>query len=87
MFARLWEQLGLAEVIKGIQAKRKVEFNLEQALFHTVLHRLTERGSDLKASRWIERVYDPGRTNLKYHHLIRARGYVCTGMQANTKTR
>jgi transposase len=75
VFRRLWEQLDLAEVIKGIQAKRKVEFNLEQALFYTVLHRLTERGSDLKASKWIERVYDPGRTNLKYHHLIRAMGY------------
>lgn len=75
VFRRLWEQVGLAEVIEGIQKKRNMEFNLEDALFYTVLHRLTEKGSDLKASKWIERVYDPGRRELKYHHLIRAMRY------------
>lgn len=75
VFRRLWEQLGLAEVIERIQKKRKIGFNLEEALFYTVLHRLTEKGSDLKASKWIERVYDPGREELKYHQLIRAMGY------------
>jgi len=53
-----------------------VEFNLEQALFYTVLHRLTERGSDLRASKWVKRVYDPWQATLKYHHFLRAMGYM-----------
>lgn len=76
VFRRLWERLGLPEIIERIQKRKKVEFNLEQALFYTVLHRLTERGSDLRASRWIERVYDPSQADLQYHHLIRAMGHM-----------
>lgn len=75
VFRRLWEKMGLAKIIKRIQRRKKVEFSLDQALFYTVLHRLSEPGSDLQASRWLERVYDPARSNLRYHHLIRAMGY------------
>lgn len=76
VFRRLWESLGLVEIIKRIQRRKKIEFSLEQALFYTVLHRLTERGSDLQASKWIKRVYDPSGTDLEYHHFIRAMGYM-----------
>ena len=48
---------------------------MEEALFYTVLHRLTERGSDLQASKWRTRVYDPLCSELRYHHFIRAMGY------------
>ncbi len=75
MFRRLWEKMGLARIIKRIKKRKKIEFSLEQALFYTVLHRLSEPGYDLQASRWIERVYDPSRSKLRYHHLIRAMGY------------
>lgn len=75
VFRRLWEVLGLAKILRGIQKGKKVEFDLEKAVFYTVLHRLTEPGSDLQASQWIERVYDPGRAEVRYHHLIRAMGY------------
>jgi len=49
-----------------------VEFSLEKALFYTVLHRLTEKGSDLQASLWQKRVYDRQQSKLDYHHFIRA---------------
>ncbi|MDH7513760.1 MAG: IS1634 family transposase [Clostridiales bacterium] len=75
VFRRLWEEMGLAEIIARIQKRKKVEFALERALFYTVLHRLSEPGSDLQGSRWIERVYDPWRPGLQYHHFIRAMGY------------
>jgi hypothetical protein len=75
VFRRLWEEMGLASIITGIQMRKKVEFALESALFLTVLHRLSEPGSDLQGSRWIERVYDPSRPELHYHHFIRAMGY------------
>ncbi len=67
VFRRLWERLGLSVVIERLQRKLKVQFNLEEALFYTVLHRLTEQGSDLKASKWHERVYDPGRRWISFH--------------------
>lgn len=76
VFRRLWESLGLVEIIERIQRRKKIEFSLEQALFYTVLHRLTERGSDLGASKWIKRVYDSRRPDLEYHHFIRAMGYI-----------
>lgn len=76
VFRRLWESLGMVKIIERIQKTKKVEFSLEQALFYTVLHRLTERGSDLRASKWIKQVYDPSRADLKYHHFIRAMGYM-----------
>ena len=75
IFRRLWEKLGLREIITRLQKRKKVEFNLEEALFYTVLHRLTERGSDLQASKWRTRVYDPLCSELRYHHFIRAMGY------------
>lgn len=75
VFRRLWEEMGLAEIIARIQRGKKVEFDLESALFYTVLHRLSEPGSDLQASKWIEGVYDPLRLELQYHHFIRAMGY------------
>lgn len=75
IFRRLWEKLGLKKIITRLEKRKKVEFNLEESLFYTVLHRLTERGSDLQASKWRTRVYDPSRSELRYHHLIRAMGY------------
>lgn len=75
VFRSLWEKLGLRSIISRIEERMKVEFNLEQALFYTVLHRLTERGSDFRASQWQKRVYDPGGVELSYHHFIRAMGY------------
>lgn len=75
VFRGLWEKMGLAKIIRRIEKRKKMGFSLEQALFYTVLHRLSEPGSDLQASRWMERVYDPSRPKLSYHHLIRAMGY------------
>ncbi|MBU2438752.1 MAG: IS1634 family transposase [Acidobacteria bacterium] len=72
VFRRLWEEKGLAEIISELQGQTKVEYDLEQVLFSAVLHRLCEPGSDLQASRWIDRVYDPDRPEIRYHHFIRA---------------
>lgn len=75
VFSQLWEALGLGKIIRRLQRRRKVEFSLEKAFFYTVLHRLCEPGSDLQASKWLERIYDPGCSGIRYHYLIRAMGY------------
>ena len=46
IFARLWEELGLAAIIRGLLAQRKFAFDVERAIFLTVLHRLMLSGSD-----------------------------------------
>ena len=46
IFERLWKELGLPTIIHGLLADRKFEFDVERAVFLTVLHRLFISGSD-----------------------------------------
>jgi len=52
VFIRLWEQTGIKKIIKKLLADRKYEFDVERAIFLTVLHRLMVSGSDRAAERW-----------------------------------
>jgi len=40
-----------------LKRKSKCKFDVERAIFYTVLHRLTEPGSDLKTSKWLDNIY------------------------------
>ena len=42
LFGRLWERLGIAEVLGELLASRGFEFAVERAVFASVLHRLFE---------------------------------------------
>jgi hypothetical protein len=44
VFGRLWDELGIAEVIRSVAADRKFGFEVERAVFLTVLHRLMDSG-------------------------------------------
>ena len=55
VFQRLWDQLGLPQVLEGLLQGRKFEFSLERAIFMTVLHRLMVSGSDRAAEQWCRR--------------------------------
>jgi len=52
MFERLWQRLGLGEILNGLLAGRQFGFGVERAIFVTVLHRLCVSGSDRQAERW-----------------------------------
>ncbi len=52
VFERLWRQLGIPDVIHQLLAGRKYEFDVERAIFLTVLHRLMVSGSDRAAEHW-----------------------------------
>lgn len=52
IFERLWQQLGIKTVIKQLLTHRKYTFDVERALFLTVLHRLFMSGSDRACDRW-----------------------------------
>ena len=46
IFERLWRQSGIADCIKSLVADRKFEFDVERAVFMTVVNRLLVSGSD-----------------------------------------
>ena len=51
IFGRLWEQTGCQRVIKKLLAYRRFGFDVERAIFLTVLHRLFVSGSDRAAEK------------------------------------
>ena len=52
VFGRLWRETGCAEVIRALLVGRRFGFDVERAIYLTVLHRLMVLGSDRHASRW-----------------------------------
>jgi hypothetical protein len=72
IFERLWEELGIKEVIKNLLSHRKFEFDVERAIFLTVLHRLFVSGSDRSCDKWNRDYSINGVEELSLHHLYRA---------------
>ena len=52
IFERLWNQTGCRHVVEQLLAGRRFEFDVERAIFLTVLHRLFASGSDRAADKW-----------------------------------
>ena len=52
VFGRLWEELGIQAELQGLLEKRRYEFDVERAIYLTVLHRLFVSGSDRAAEKW-----------------------------------
>ena len=76
VFARLWEESGIAEVLRSVLKTRQYEFDVERAIYLTVLHRLFASGSDRAAERWREDYLIPGTQGLELHHLYRAMAFL-----------
>src|SRR5262245_20016168 len=52
IFERLWRETGCQRAIEGLLDGRRFGFDLERAIFLTVLHRLFAPGSDRAADKW-----------------------------------
>ena len=76
VFERLWQELGIGEVIKSVLSDRHFGFDVERALFLTVLHRLFDPGSDRAAERWREDYRIEGAEAIELHQLYRAMGWL-----------
>src|SRR6478736_2298146 len=76
VFARLWKESGIAEVLGSVLKARQYESDLERAIYLTVLHRLFASGSDRAAERWREDYLIPGTEGLELHHLYRAMAFL-----------
>ena len=79
VFARLWEQLGLPQILAERLADRRFEFEVERAIFLTVLHRLMAPASgtsDRAAEKWREDIIIPDVEALDLQHLYRAMAWL-----------
>ncbi len=76
IFERLWKQLGIQKVIRDLLCERKFEFDVERAIFLTVLHRLFISGSDRSCDKWRRDYVIEGVEELSLHHLYRAMAFV-----------
>jgi hypothetical protein len=83
LFGRLWERLGVAEVLAELLQGRGFEFapglrrgRLERAVFASVLHRLFVSGSDRSCEKWMADYRIAGIAGLQLHHFYRAMAWL-----------
>jgi transposase len=76
IFERLWEELGIKKVLQELLSDRKFDFDVERAIFLTVLHRLFVSGSDRSCDKWRRDYVVEGVEKLSLHHLYRAMSFL-----------
>lgn len=77
VFGRLWKDLGIGECIRGLLGGRRHQFDIEAAIFLTVLHRLMDPGSDRAAEKWREdHALPEAAMRLDLQHLYRAMAWL-----------
>jgi len=76
IFGRLWKELGIGEILREHVECRRYRFDVERAIYHTVLHRLFESGSDRSSLVWSRAFNITGTEGLDLHHLYRAMGFL-----------
>lgn len=76
IFERLWRELGLPAIFRDLLAGRKFEFDIERAVFLTVLHRLFVSGSDRSCNMWRRDYAIGGVDSIALHHCYRAMAFL-----------
>src|SRR6202163_2663338 len=76
VFERLWRETGCRRVVEHLLGGRRFEFDVERAVFLTVLHRLFAPGSDRAADKWKTDYQIDGCEPLQLHHLYRAMAWL-----------
>jgi len=76
IFERLWQELGIKKVLKHLLSDRRFSFDVERAIFLTVLHRLFISGSDRFCHKWHQDFIIKGVKSLSLHHLYRAMAFL-----------
>ena len=76
IFERLWRETGCQKVVRKLLAARVYRFDVERAVFMTVLHRLMVSGSDRSALQWRRDQAIDGTEALELQHLYRAMGWL-----------
>ena len=76
IFERLWRETGCQAVVRKLLATRHHHFDVERAVFMSVLHRLMVSGSDRNALQWRRDQAIDGTEALELQHLYRAMGWL-----------
>ena len=76
IFERLWRETGCRDTIRSLLAGRRHRFDVERAVFLTVLHRLMVSGSDRSAMCWRRDQAIDGTDGLDLQHMYRAMGWL-----------
>lgn len=76
VFGRLWAETGCRDVLKSLVTGRRFSFDVERAVYLTVLHRLMISGSDRHANDWCSRVRVPGAEGLDLDHVYKAMAWL-----------
>ena len=76
VFGRLWAETGCRDVLKSLVAGRRFSFDVERAVYLTVLHRPMISGSDRHADDWCSRVRVPGAEGLELDHAYKAMAWL-----------
>jgi Transposase DDE domain len=76
LFGRLWERLGIAEVLGQLLTDRGFEFAVERAVFASVVHRLFVSGSDRSCEKWMADYRIAGIEERQLHHFYRAMAWL-----------
>jgi Transposase DDE domain len=72
IFERLWEELGLRDLIRDMAKRRNFDFDMERMAFAQVFQRLVAPGSDLAGSKWIKTVEAEGFNDLQLMHFYKS---------------
>jgi hypothetical protein len=76
VFAHLWRETGCQAVLRQQLAGRRFGFDVERAIYLTVVHRLMVSGSDRHASTWQQTLDLPGTKDLMLHHAYKAMAWL-----------
>ena len=76
VFEKLWQDLGMPDILRRLLAGRRFEFPVERVVFITVLHRLFTSGSDRAAARWCRRYALGDLGHLDLQHFYRTMGWL-----------
>ena len=77
VFARLWEELHIPQVIRRLLASRRFTLPVERILFLTVLHRLFVSGSDRSCLLGWKKDHEiPGTETIPLHQIYRAMAWL-----------
>lgn len=72
VFERIWQDLGLPEILRQLAKGRQLSFDFERAIFAIALQRILAPGSDRAGARWVETVFANGFDKLRLQHFYRA---------------
>jgi len=76
IFEKLWQETGIRQILHDLARERKFGFDLERAIFISVLHRLLVSGSDRYCHHWHTDYKIDGGSELSLQHFYRAMAFL-----------